>query len=421
MHSVPLPPGALLKDGQYRIERQIGRGGLGIVYLAIDTGSGERYAVKETFDNNYARRAADGRTVVPRTDVDQAGQIHRHQCRRAHEEAQRFASPSLRHPCLVPLHESFDGHGTAYLVMPFIDGTPLHVAAGWPEARRPQWVLALLEQLAAALDTLHRNQLIHRDLKPDNVMIRQSERQSAPVPVLLDTGAARQYSDVRTVHTHIATDFGAPEIISLDEARRFGAPGPATDCFALAGIAYWLLSGNKPVPYAARVSELERTGGSGSDPLEQAPGLSDAVWQVLRRSLSLAVAGREASAVSLVRALGAALACHAPSPTPATTPAETAAAPAPAPAVTTAVPVAAQRQDAPEQDAPGAEVWVMALALSAALCLALLVVLGLEAGVSAILCLLLAHVLVAMLALRRGAGPARALLPLFNLRALWAA
>lgn len=410
MHSVPLSPGSLLKGGSYRIERQIGRGGLGIVYLATDTRSGERCAVKETFDNNYARRAADGCTLVPRDDVKQAAQIHRHQCRRMHEEALRFAGPSLRHPCLVTLHESFDAHGTAYLVMPFIDGTPLHLAAAWPEARRPQWVLALLEQLAGALDTLHRNQLIHRDLKPDNVIIRQAPQGSAPLPVLLDTGAARQYSEVQTVHTHIATDFGAPEIISLAEARRFGAPGPATDCFALAGLAYWLLSGNKPLPYAVRASEIERSGG-GSDPLEKAPGMSDAVWQVLKRSLSLAVSEREASPASMVKALGEALTSQAASPLPPARPEK------PAPAVPAAMPTAVPPMRGAAE--PGAAVWVLASALSVALCLALLVFLGLESGLTAILGLLLLHVLAALLALRSGLGPAQALLPILNLRALW--
>lgn len=413
MHSAPLPPGTLLKSGQYRIERQIGRGGLGLVYLATDTRNSERYAIKETFDNNYAQRSVDGFTLVPRADVKQAKTIHEHQCKRAHEESQRFST--LKHPCLVRLLEAFNAHGTAYLVMPFIEGTPLHLAADWPEARKPQWVLTVLEQLADALDTLHQHQLIHRDLKPDNVMIRQSVQRDAPSPVLLDTGAARDYCDARVLHTQIATDFGAPEIVSASEAKRFGAPGPATDCFALAGIAYWLLSGDKPAPYAARVSELERSSGSGRDPLEHPANMNDAVWAVLKRSLSLKVADREASTVALVRTLKIALTEQVVAKPEII--AEPPVREDPIPPVKTSVSASVTPLD--PQPAPGIETWVISIALTLALCLLLMTLLGMESGLIAVLCLLLLHLLVATLAIRCGLSPARALLPLLNVRALW--
>ena len=287
MSSLYLLRDTSLADNRYKIQKVIGVGGFGCVYLALDK-DGTRYAIKECFDQNRVRRSDDGQTVIAHTEKSRnAKREHEHQRKNAHEEALKFGNNGLRHPNLVPIYESFDQFGTTYLVMPYIDGTPLHEVAS--TLRDGNWVLSILRQIGSALKFLHANNLIHRDLKPDNVLIVGEDTK----PVLLDTGATRDFHNTLTVHTGIQTDFGPPEIVSSMEANTYGSPGPWSDCFALAGMAYLLISGSKPAAWTERVWALRQQ--ESRDPLIRPEIMPDSVWQVIEKSLSLRTADRHSS------------------------------------------------------------------------------------------------------------------------------
>lgn len=401
MLQAPLPIGTCLRNGNYRIERLLGVGGFGYVYCAVDPG-GVHYAVKEAFDKNQVSRANNCLDVVPKVGKTGGVQIHEHQCMRAREEAHRFKQPQLKHPNLVPILGWFDQFGTTFIVMPLIEGKTLGDALAIHEAQEIWWQLSVLSQIAEALEVLHRSSLIHRDLKPDNVLI--SQQNGRPVPVLLDMGAAREYTDSKNLHTGIATDFGAPEIVSDFEARTYGKPSPATDCFALAGIAFLMLSGVNPVGYAARVTMRKR---NSIDPLGRPPRLSQAAWLVLQRSLTLETASRHFSARELVNDLTKALengtkGVEKPEVD------ET-------PGVLKYDPIEVENTIEPHQSSSDMVDWIASGIAISAVCLLLILMAGLQTGVLFCLVFLFVHLVIAVFAIRRHVSAALAMLPIVNL------
>lgn len=290
MNNAALQSGTELFNGHYKIERVAGRGGLGYVYLARDR-NGAAFAIKESFDQNYVDRGADGLSVQPNRSVKNAERIHLHQCSRAQEEYAIFQNPNLKHSSLVPLVQVFEQNQTVYLVMPFIVGETLNQVVKGTRRFDAEWVMAILNKIGKVLTLLHREKMIHRDLKPDNILITTNS-QGESVPVVLDTGATRSYDQVNRIHTGISTDFGAPEIEGTSFERMYGKPGPESDCFALAGMAYMLLSGEKPSDWKARSAAIEH---NGIDSLKVPEKLNKEVWQVLKKSLSLMVAQRHGS------------------------------------------------------------------------------------------------------------------------------
>lgn len=420
MHAVPLPAHTPLKGGQYRVQQHIATGGFGAVYLATNA-AGARFAIKETYDAHYVHRSGDGLHVTARDDVPGSASIHERQRKRAREEFLRFSHPQLQHPALVPLLDCFEDCGSTYLVMPHIAGQDLRKAAAQRRYGDPAWVLQVLRPIGEVLALLHRHGLIHRDLKPDNIIVCSGDN-GALWPVVLDTGSTRDYARRDLVNTGIKTDFGPPEIASAADARIYGRPGPGSDCFAMAGMACLLLSGVQPPGNEERAVALARH--DGSDPLRQPRGMSDAVWLVLQRSLQLQVAERHASAGHFLAELEAAMQARAvpseqpqqlgqqvgeprgslhrsDSPTP----------PHPPPADSgSALPKARQ---------PDAIAWCGALMALGALLAAAWLVWDPETTALAAAAGLCLHLILALALLLRGVPPAWALFPVGNVLEAW--
>ena len=231
-----LPAGYALQE--YRIERLLGVGGFGLTYLALDQNLNLRVALKEFLPGDVALRGAD-QSIVPKSE-DSAGTFVWGK-QRFLDESRTLAS--FRHPNIVRVMRFFEANGSAYMVMEFVEGSPL---PDWIQARRPlaeAQVAALLRPLLEGLEVVHRTGFMHRDIKPANIYMRDDGG-----PVLLDFGSARQKSSDLTA---VVTPGYAP----FEQYHTQGKQGAWSDLYALGGVLYWIVTGNRPVEAAARIRQ----------------------------------------------------------------------------------------------------------------------------------------------------------------------
>jgi serine/threonine protein kinase len=234
-----LPPGTVL--GEFEIERLIGEGGFGIVYLARDTVLERGVALKEYLPSALANRGL-GLTVnvtsARHEETFQAG------LRSFLNEARLLAQ--FDHPALVKVYRFWEANGTAYMIMPYYAGATLKDAVQHDGAPAEAQLTTLLGQLLDALDTLHRANCLHRDIAPDNIVMLASGR-----PVLLDFGAARRVISDRTQALTVILKPGYAPIEQYAELPSL-KQGPWTDVYALAGVAHFMITGTPPPPSVAR-------------------------------------------------------------------------------------------------------------------------------------------------------------------------
>jgi serine/threonine protein kinase len=178
-----LPAGTVLRE--WRLEDVLGVGGFGIVYKARGIYFDELVAIKEYFPSSISERDAED-TVVP-IDSD-AEEVHALGLKKFVEEAKLLwnLSTPTRHPNIVSVRSLFEIHGTAYMVMDFEDGTSLSkmLKQGRKFNERSLW--SIVQPVAEGLERAHRVGVLHRDIKPPNILINEDGR-----PVLIDFGSAR--------------------------------------------------------------------------------------------------------------------------------------------------------------------------------------------------------------------------------------
>ncbi|MCA0268085.1 MAG: TonB family protein [Bacteroidetes bacterium] len=249
LDSILLPAGTLL-GGVYRIEGALGKpGGFGITYLAIDTQLEARVAVKEFFPRGLARRAHDGRTVVPITPDDKPGFDHARQ--RFLDEARMLAR--FHHPSIVRVRSFFEENGTAYLVMDYLEGRTLAAHLERVGGRVPaETAVAIARPLLDALGEIHEAGVLHRDVDPANVYV--TNRQQV---VLLDFGAARQAVAEAEGGQRSLSVVLKPGYAPYEQYASKGRQGPWTDLYALAATMYRMLTGLVPQESTGRIVQDE--------------------------------------------------------------------------------------------------------------------------------------------------------------------
>ena len=225
-----LAPGTRL-DG-LKIERVLGAGGFGVTYLARDLGLDAWRAVKEYLPSWGARRR-DG-TVGPRTDSD--AEDYRWGLARFLDEARMLAR--FKHPHIVQVHRVFEAEGTAYMVMEYVEGRTLASVADAEGPLVESRVREVLEALTDGLSSVHEAGLLHRDISPDNVMVRPDG-----TPVLIDFGAARHGLGE---HSGTLSSVLKPGYAPIEQYPPGRGQGPWTDIYGLGALAYWALSGARP-------------------------------------------------------------------------------------------------------------------------------------------------------------------------------
>ena len=233
-----LPVGTRLYN--YVITDIIGNGGFGITYRAKEDVSGRVVVIKENFPRHpelkiVYRSPQDGKTVVPypryEEFYDWAKNIF------AKEAHTLIGLPY--HPKIVQVLSVFEANNTAYFVMPFIKGCSLHERY-LPPATMPEHELRpFLKDMLEALAHLHAHNVIHRDIKPQNILITPEGK-----PVLIDFGAARP-DNTRKSATQIGTEgYAPPEQMSKKEYDKH--PKPHTDLYALGATCYRLITSYEP-------------------------------------------------------------------------------------------------------------------------------------------------------------------------------
>jgi WD40 repeat protein/serine/threonine protein kinase len=206
---------------RYRILKKLGQGGMGTVYLAHDTRLDRRVALK-----------------VPRFSPDQ----DRENLERFYREAR--ATATIQHPNLCPLYDVGECGGTPYLTMSFIEGAPLsrYIRADKP---LPQYTVATVVRVVAqAVAEAHKRGVIHRDLKPGNIMINQRGE-----PIVMDFGLARWVNADKedTRLTRNGAILGAPVYMSPEQVYGdVNAMGPGCDVYSLGVILYEMLTARLP-------------------------------------------------------------------------------------------------------------------------------------------------------------------------------
>jgi hypothetical protein len=283
-----LPAGTLLHE--FEIQGLVGEGGFGIVYLAYDRSLKRKVALKEYMPSSFASRSGQ---VTVSVKSDRYAETFKAGLRSFVNEAQLLAQ--FDHPSLVKVFRFWEANGTAYMVMPYYEGTTLkQTIVAMAESPDESWLKTLLAPLLDALDLLHRNRCYHRDIAPDNILLLPEGR-----PVLLDFGAARRViSDM----THALTVILKPGYAPVEQYAEVPGlkQGGWTDVYALAAVVYYCIMRKAPLPSVARMMNETLT------PLAQAAAgrYSDAFLSAIDRALAVRPEARIQTIAELRTQLG---------------------------------------------------------------------------------------------------------------------
>lgn len=266
-----LETGTILQN-RYRIEKKIGHGGMGAVYVATDERFASRVAIKETFfnDENYGK---------------------------AFEREARLLN-NLRHPALPKVSDHFIEENGQFLVMEYIDGDDLSEKMQETKTAFPiKDVLNWADQLLDALDFLHTQEMpvIHRDIKPQNLKLT-----SRGQIILLDFGLAKGNPTDASHKTAAHSVFGySKNYASLEQMQGTGTD-PRSDLYSLGATLYHLMTGSAPIDALTRAMTVLN---GDTDPLKSANLLHDqvpvSVAEVLLRAMALNANHRPSSAMAM--------------------------------------------------------------------------------------------------------------------------
>jgi serine/threonine protein kinase/CHASE2 domain-containing sensor protein len=264
----------------YRLEDVVGRGGMGVVYRATQLALQRPVAVKL-----IAAEHAQDPAFRERFEVES-----------------RVAS-SIEHPSVIPVYETGEDEGLLFIAMRLVDGIDLEQQLGHSGALEPTRAARIIGQIAGALDAAHAHGLVHRDVKPANVLLTLDEPEHA---YLTDFGVAKQLGALTRVTRAgqwVGTiDYMAPEQIRGEEVDA------SADIYALAGLLYHCVTGEVPFPREGEPATLwAHLSAPPPAPDAVRSELPEALNEVIARGMAKDPAARFASAAALAHACAQAM------------------------------------------------------------------------------------------------------------------
>ncbi len=256
--SEALPDGTHLLGDQFTVERALSNGGFGITYLARDNYLDRRVVIKECYPEVFCMR--QGKNVLVRSD--QHKEKYRTIVKMFMREARSIAK--MRHPNIVGVHRIFEDNQTAYMVLDLIHGRDLlSIVNDKNKPLPPAQIKEILIKVLDAVDLVHQNDLLHRDISPDNILLDKWGS-----PFLIDFGAAREEAsrETRAVSSVLIVKDGySPQEFYFAGGKQ----GPSSDLYALGATFYHLISGVAPPNSQTRMAEFA---GRNPDPCEPLAG-----------------------------------------------------------------------------------------------------------------------------------------------------
>jgi serine/threonine-protein kinase len=274
-----------LIGGKYLIENVLGKGGMGVLYLARHKVLGRRFVVK----------------IIRLALLDSQAQLA---VRRFRREAQALAK--VLHPCVVEVidYDLLD-ETTPYFVMEYVEGRNLaELLEDHPQGMKLESVLAILEQICLALDAVHGMGIVHRDLKPSNVMVREKDGQ--PFVKLLDFGLVQVPThdlDASSKLTGTGQMIGTPAYMAPEQCRGEEVNG-VSDLYALGLLTYEMLAGVPAMDGDSFVEVIELQLSGFPPPLQRYRGdLPPHIAQVIEKAVVKSPAKRFQTAAAFFAAM----------------------------------------------------------------------------------------------------------------------
>jgi serine/threonine-protein kinase len=204
-------------EGRYRIDRELGAGGMATVYLAQDLKHDRQVAIKVLKPELAAVIGAERFLAEIKTTAN------------------------LQHPHILPLFDSGEAEGVLFYVMPFVQGESLREKLDRDKQLSVDDAVRIAKAVASALDHAHRQGVIHRDIKPANILMQDGQ------PVVADFGIALAVTAAGGGRlTETGLSLGTPYYMSPEQATADRDPGPQSDVYSLACVLYEMIAGDPP-------------------------------------------------------------------------------------------------------------------------------------------------------------------------------
>jgi serine/threonine protein kinase len=246
----------------YEVVRVIGAGGFGITYEGFNPITERRVAIKEFFPRGIASRDDATRIAYSKQDDEVVSWA----LRRFADSTNRLAK--LKHPNIIEVLNYVADNGTGYMVMEHVEGETLE---HWLRSRKTPFQLSdlgpIFDPIFDALEYVHSNRLIHRDIAPDNIMIRGDGR-----PVLIDFGALKQIASEAIAQGPSPKSFGVlkANYSPPEQADDGGSVDPRMDIYSLGATIYRAIAGKPPVDADKRKTDIALKGEDSYIPLAKA-------------------------------------------------------------------------------------------------------------------------------------------------------
>ena len=267
-------------SGRYDLERELGRGGMATVFLARDRKLGRPVALKVLDPDLAATVGAD----------------------RFLREVRLTAN--LQHPHILPLLDSGEADGLLYYVMPFVEGESLRGRLAREKQLAIEDALGIAREVADALDYAHRQGVVHRDIKPDNILIHEGHALVADFGIARALEAAPGDDAKPTWRTTAGAVLGTPAYMSPEQASGSMELDGRSDQYSLACVLYEMLAGEPPFTGPTGEIVMIQHVTAPPPPVSQLrPPVSPGLAQAIARALSKAAADRHANAGAFARAL----------------------------------------------------------------------------------------------------------------------